>query len=77
MVIDSILKNNGQVVMPAKNNGIDQRYYDQHLYKARHLIESFFARIKHYRYIATGYDKLARRFLSAIYLASTIIWLNS
>lgn len=28
------------------------------------------------RAIATRYDKLAQNFLSAIYLASTIIWLN-
>ena len=75
-VIDPIRKNNGQVVMPAKSNAIDQRDYDQHLYKARHLIENFFARLKQYRGIATRYDKLAQNFLSAIYLASTIIWLN-
>ena len=75
-MIDLIRKNNGQIVMPAKSNAIDQRHYEQHLYKARHLIENFFARLKQYRGIATRYDKLAQNFLSAIYLASTIIWLN-
>ena len=67
---------NGQIVMPSKSNAIDQRDYDQHLYKARHLIENFFAKLKQYRGIATRYDKLAQNFLSAIYLASTMIWLN-
>jgi transposase len=62
--------------MPAKSNSIDQHDYDRHLYKARHLIENFFAKLKQYRAIATRYDKLAQNFLSAIYLASTIIWLN-
>ena len=75
-VIDPIHKVNGQIVMPPKSNAIDQRDYDQHLYKARHLIENFFAKLKQYRGIATRYDKLAQNFLSAIYLASTIIWLN-
>lgn len=75
-VIDQIQKVKGQVVMPAKSNSIDQRDYDQDLYKARHLIENFFAKLKQYRRIATRYDKLAQNFLSAIYLASTIIWLN-
>ena len=75
-VIDPIHKIKGQIVMPSKSNAIDQRDYDQHLYKARHLIENFFAKLKQYRGIATGYDKLAQNFLSAIYLASTIIWLN-
>lgn len=75
-MIDLIRKNNGQIVMPAKSNAIDQRDYDQYLYKARHLIENFFARLKQYRGIATRYDKLDQNFLSAIYLASIIIWLN-
>ena len=75
-VIAPILAAKGQIVMPAKSNSIDQRDYDQHLYKARHLIENFFAKLKQYRAIATRYDKLAQNFLSAIYLASTIIWLN-
>ena len=75
-VINPIHKNNGQVVMPSKSNVTDQRDYDHHLYKARHLIENFFAKLKQYRGIATRYDKLAQNFLSAIYLASTIIWLN-
>jgi len=57
-VIDPIHEINGQIVMPSKSNAIDQRDYDQHLYKARHLIE------------------MAQNFLSAIYLASIIIWLN-
>ncbi|WP_434058296.1 IS5 family transposase [Acinetobacter pseudolwoffii] len=75
-VIDPILEAKGQVVMPAKSNSIDQRDYNRNLYKARHLIENFFAKLKQYRAIATRYDKLAQNFLSAIYLASTIIWLN-
>lgn len=75
-VIDPIHKIKGQIVMPSKSNTLEQRDYDQHLYKARHLIENFFAKLKQYRGIATRYDKLAQNFLSAIYLASSIIWLN-
>ncbi len=75
-VINPIQEVKGQVVMPARRNSIDQRDYDRDLYKARHLIENFFAKLKQYRCIATRYDKLAQNFLSAIYLASTIIWLN-
>lgn len=52
-VIDPILEAKGQVVMPAKSNSIDQRDYDRNLYKARHLIENFFAKLKQYRAIAT------------------------
>ena len=45
------------------------------LYKARHLIENFFAKLKQYRAIATRYDKRATNFLGAIYLAASVIWL--
>jgi transposase len=49
---------------------------DKELYKARHLIENFFAKLKQYRAIATRYDKRAVNFLGAIYLAASVIWLN-
>ena len=44
--------------------------------QARHLIENFFARLKQYRAIATRYDKTARNFLGAIYLAGAMVSLN-
>jgi transposase len=46
------------------------------MYKARHLMENFFCKLKQYRAIATRYDKTARNFLAAIHLAAAIIWLN-
>ena len=52
------------------------RDYDRDLYKARHLIENFFAKLKQFRAIATRYDKTARNFFAAIHLAAAAIWLN-
>jgi transposase len=52
------------------------RPYDKHLYKARHLIENFFCKLKQFRAIVTRYDKTARNFLAAVQLASAVIWLN-
>lgn len=63
-------------VIPPKCNRIEPREYDKDVYKARHLIENFFAKLKQYRAIATRYDKLSGSFLGAIYLAATVIWLN-
>ena len=65
-----------EAVIPSKSNRKEPYPYDKELYKARHLIENFFARLKQYRGIATRYDKTARNFLGAIYLAACIIWLN-
>jgi transposase len=63
-------------VIPPKRNRTAPRGYDKDLYKARHLIENFFAKLKQYRAIATRYDKRAKNFLGAIYLAAVVIWLN-
>jgi len=62
-------------VIPPKANRKVQRDYDKELYKARHLIENFFAKLKLFRAIATRYDKTARNFLAAVYFAATLIWL--
>ena len=63
-------------VIPPKANRKQPRAYDKELYKARHLIENFFAKLKQFRAIATRYDKRAINFLAGIYLALIIIWLN-
>jgi len=75
-VIDKLEATGKEVVIPPKSNRKEPREYDKELYKARHLVENFFARLKQYRAIATRYDKLANSFLGGIYLAATIIWLN-
>jgi len=75
-VIKPLLAAGKQVVIPPKANRKVARPFDKHLYKARHLIENFFARLKQYRAIATRYDKTARNFLAAIHLACAVVWLN-
>ncbi len=63
-------------VIPSKANRLIPRDFDRDLYKARHLIENFFAKLKLFRAIATRYDKTARNFLAGVHLAAVAIWLN-
>jgi transposase len=63
-------------VIPPRANRLIAREYDRDLYKTRHLIENFFAKLKQFRAIATRYDKTARNFLAAVHLAAAAIWLN-
>jgi len=65
-----------EIVIPPKRNRKEPRPYDKELYKERRLIENFFGKLKQFRAIATRYDKTARNFLAALYLTSTVIWLN-
>ena len=62
-------------MIPPRQNRTAPRQFDQELYKARHLIENFFCKLKQFRAIATRYDKTARNFLAAIHLAAAAIWL--
>ncbi|CRZ19747.1 Transposase and inactivated derivatives [Kingella kingae] len=49
---------------------------DWYLYKIRHLVENAFARLKHFRALATRYDKLKRNYESTVSLACALIWLK-
>lgn len=75
-VIEPLTVAGKTVVIPSKANRHVARPYDVGLYKARHLIENFFAKLKQFRAIATRYDKTARNFLGAIHLAAAAVWLN-
>ena len=48
---------------------------DWHLYKCRHLVENAFARLKHFRAIATRYDRLKRNFEASVALGCIVMWL--
>jgi transposase len=75
-VIEPLLAKGKTAVIPPKSNRKNPRPFDKELYKARHLIENFYCKLKQYRAIATRYDKTARNFLAGIHLAATAIWLN-
>jgi transposase len=47
------------------------------LYRYRNLVERFFNKLKHFRAIATRYEKYASNYLALIKLAATRIWLRA
>ncbi len=50
--------------------------YDAKAYKLRNRIERFFNKLKHFRRIATRYDRRALYFLAFLHIASAIIWMR-
>ena len=59
-------------MIPPRRNRVDQRTYDEHLYKERHLVECFINKMKWYRRIFSRFEKLAARyfgFLSFVVLS--------
>ena len=64
-------------VIPRKANSKKENpEFDSYLYKLRHLVENLFARLKHYRSIATRFEKLAKNFKSMVFLACSMIWIK-
>lgn len=62
-------------IIPRKSNSVKPNpEFDKHLYKQRHLIENLFARLKHFRSIATRFEKLARNFRAIVFIACIVIW---
>ena len=73
---DRLTQTGADVVIPPKRNRKVQRAYDVHLYKERNLIERFFNKLKHFRRVATRYDKLLANFMGFVKLAAIAIWLR-
>jgi transposase len=46
------------------------------LYRYRNLVERFFNKLKHYRAVATRYDKNPDNYLASVKLASARIWMR-
>ena len=65
-----------EVVIPPTARRLMQREYDTHVYKERHLVECFFAKLESFRRVATRYDKLAVTFKAAVMLAACLVWLQ-
>jgi transposase len=73
---DAVAERGAWANIPPKANRKDPICFSKHLYKARNLVERFFNKIKHYRRIATRYDKTAENFLAALKLVTIRVWLR-
>lgn len=64
-------------VIPRRSNSNKSNpEFDSYLYKLRHLVENLFARLKHFRSIATRFEKLRRNFKAMLYIACSFIYLK-
>ncbi len=72
-LIEEIGDSGAMAVIPARRHRTVPRHHDREMYRWRHQIENFFARIKEFRAIATRYDKTDTSFAAAIHLVSGVI----
>jgi transposase len=74
--VDNLKARGIKVVIPPTSSRSLKRDCDFALYCERNLVERFFNIIKHFRAIATRYEKTARNFLAGLYLICALVWLK-
>ena len=72
-----IRESGAKAQIPSTRQRLVRRSVNRRIYRQRNLVERFFNKLKHFRRIATRFDKLARNFLAAVTLAATRIWTRS
>ena len=74
--IDAATASGAVHVIPRRKTTASRRPFDAILYKERNLIERLFNKLKHFRRIATRYDKLARNYRSFLFLVAALKWIS-
>lgn len=76
-VIDIVRSRGGCAHIPTQRDRKVQRSINPAIYRIRNVVERYFCKLKHFRRIATRFDKLARNFLAAVLLASSRLRLRA
>jgi transposase len=63
-------------VIPGRSNRLEPIKYDKHIYGERNKIERLFNRMKHFRRIATRYEKSSRVYQAFLSLFGILKWLD-
>ena len=72
----SIANKGAHAVIPSNRSRSRAIPYDKDLYKERNVVERFISKIKHYRRVATRYEKTVLSFASVLFLVAAMIWLK-
>jgi len=65
-----------KVVIPSTRSRKKPIRHDKILYRERNRIERCFNKLKHFRRLATRYDRRAVHFLAFICLAASMLWMR-
>jgi putative transposase len=72
----AIRRAKAEPVIPFTRSRAAVSRHDKHLYKERNRVERFFNKLKHFRRVATRYDKLLVNFMGFVTLAAIAILLR-
>ena len=72
-ILAFIQEQGAKAIIPPKSNRRVPWEYDRDLYRERNLIERAFNKLKHWRRIASRYDRRSLYFLPALHLVVSVI----
>jgi transposase len=75
-VVEAVTSTGAEAVIPLRSQRKTTKAYDKEVYKERNLIERMFNKIKHFRRVATRYDKLDVAYLAFALFAGIYLWLK-
>ena len=75
-ILDLITAHGGRGHIPTQRDRKVQRSVDPAIYRQRNLVGRFFNNLKHFRKIATRYEKSARDYLAAVLMACARLWMR-
>ena len=75
-LVQHIRRRGSTAVIPARAGRTVRRRHLRARYRRRNRVERFVNRIKHYRRVATRYDKTARNFLGFVQLVALLDWVT-
>ena len=72
----AIAAKQAEAVIPCNPSRTQRLPLDKHTYKARHLVECCFSKLKQFRRVATRYEKTARNYQAVVTIAAIALWLK-
>ena len=75
-ILEMIQQRGGRGHISTQRDRRQQRSIDPAIYHKRNLVERFFNKLKHFRKIATRYEKTARNYRAAVLIACSRLWMR-
>jgi transposase len=73
---DTLAERGAKANIKPMPNRVNIPKFNKRLYKKRNLVERFFNKLKHFRAVATRYEKHDANYLALVKLASARIWMR-
>lgn len=70
---DELGQRGARALIPQRKNRLNKQPFDKHGFKARHLIENYFCKLKEFKRIAMRAEKTDQAYAAMIYLTAGII----